>query len=53
MVNLEHDWLMMMSLGVTVVSFFRVTSWYTMKPSVSVLDFGFRFLRDFRTLDYS
>ena len=28
MVNLKYDWLMMMSLGDAVVSFYYVTSWY-------------------------
>ena len=26
--NLEYDWLMMMSLGGAVVSFYHMTSWY-------------------------
>ena len=28
MINLEYDWLMMMSLGGTVVSFDHMTSWH-------------------------
>ena len=28
MVDLKYDWLMMLSLGGAVVSFYHVTSWY-------------------------
>ena len=41
LLNLKYDWLMMMSLGDAVVSFYHMTTWlFEMKPSVRALDFG-------------
>ena len=40
-VNLKYDWLVNMSLGGAVVSFYHVTSFiYRMKLSIRALDFG-------------
>ena len=40
-VNLKYDWLVMMSLGGAVDSFYHVTSWYyKMKPSGRASDLG-------------
>ena len=53
MVNLKHDWLMMMSLSGGVVSFYHVTSWYIRRCLRLWLEFGLSFWLDFGTLGYS
>ena len=54
-VNLKYDWLVMMSFGGAVVSFYHVTSWYIRRNPVSELQtlvrlwlkFGHRLWLDF------
>ena len=52
-VNLKYDWLVMMSLGGSVVSFYHVTSSYIRLKSVAELQTLVRLWRDFGTLGYS